>query len=550
MTSGDLLLGEVEDLVEHLALVHLDLPVLGRDLEQHLQLRLRVRLALRAVGSIPIARWASSLDRWRTQISGLKTKKNSRTGPRHAERDPLGVAQRDPLRDELADHDVQERDDQEREQHGQNVAEPLVEQLGQHPLAQRADRQRGERDAELHRGDEVRRVARDLHDGARRAAALVRELLHARPAHRDQRVLACHEERVEEDQEADATSSISTVIADTPERSCRPGTCEVLVRRRPHQRTYSEVSRRPLRAGSISDPPVVLDPAGASLQHEPLEVGQGLRDREAPGRRLQVVAEEWERDVVAAQRLGTERRGGRRRVARRGARSAPVRAATGSRIGSPWPRQRDSRLERDRRARAPRGSRRAGRVGSRGHSPTVGEIRIEQVIGSDEHAVAVAASAGRRRGPARPRPATRRRRRPDRGARGRGGSGRTADTRSPCPISSRTTSSGTPFDANQSTSTSAQSSPPQTRLHCVVVEPALGDRRARQLDEVGRCADVIGVEVGDDDPPHGPGAAPRARAPSAPSRRGARDRCRRSSTRRRRGARTRGRGRAVSGAGA
>src|SRR4029077_9839697 len=123
-----------------------------------------------------------------------------------------------------------------------------------------------------------------------------------------------------------ATSSISTLIAGTPERSCRPGTCEVRVRRRPQQRTYSEASRRPLRTRSISDPPVVLDPAGASLQHEPLEVGQGLRDREGAGRRPpggaaggererasrpRVGAEEGKRDGVAAQRLGTERRGGR-----------------------------------------------------------------------------------------------------------------------------------------------------------------------------------------------------------------------------------------------
>jgi hypothetical protein len=42
----DLLLGEVEDLVEHLAFVLLDLSVLGRDLEQHLQLCLRMRLSL------------------------------------------------------------------------------------------------------------------------------------------------------------------------------------------------------------------------------------------------------------------------------------------------------------------------------------------------------------------------------------------------------------------------------------------------------------------------------------------------------------------------
>jgi hypothetical protein len=98
---------------------------------------------------------------------------------------------------------VQERDDEEREEDCEEGREPLVEQLGEHLLAQCADRQRGQRDPELHRRDEMRWVAGDLHHGASRATALVGELLHPRPAHGDERVLARDEERVQQDEGSD-----------------------------------------------------------------------------------------------------------------------------------------------------------------------------------------------------------------------------------------------------------------------------------------------------------------------------------------------------------
>ena len=121
-----------------------------------------------------------------------------------AERDPLRVAEREPLGDELADDDVHERDDEEREHDGQEGSEVDPEQVGEHLLADGTDGERGERDAELHRGDEVRRVARDLHHGARRAIALVDQLLEPGPAHGDERVLGRDEEAVQEDQNGNA----------------------------------------------------------------------------------------------------------------------------------------------------------------------------------------------------------------------------------------------------------------------------------------------------------------------------------------------------------
>ena len=121
----DLLLGEVEDLVEHLALVLLDLAVLGRDLEQHLQLRLRVRLALgerRVDADRALRQLARALEH---PDQRLEHEEEQAHGRGHGERDALGVAEREPLGDELADDDVEEGDDQEGEQHGEDRREPL-----------------------------------------------------------------------------------------------------------------------------------------------------------------------------------------------------------------------------------------------------------------------------------------------------------------------------------------------------------------------------------------------------------------------------------------
>ena len=55
-------------------------------------------------------------------------------------------------------------------------------------------------------------------------------------------------------------------------------------------------------ARSIGDVSDVLAPLGPVLEHEPLEVGQRLRDGEAPRGGLQLGAEEVERDLVARPR--------------------------------------------------------------------------------------------------------------------------------------------------------------------------------------------------------------------------------------------------------
>ena len=81
----------------------------------------------------------SSVDLCRTQISGPKTTKNARTGVDDGESDPLRVLQRHSLGDELADHDVQEGDDQEGEDDREDRRHPRVEELLEHRLAHGTD---------------------------------------------------------------------------------------------------------------------------------------------------------------------------------------------------------------------------------------------------------------------------------------------------------------------------------------------------------------------------------------------------------------------------
>ena len=201
---GCLLVREVEHLVEHLALALLDLTVLGRDLEQHLELRLRVSLALvlrRVDPDRPLRELAGPLQE---PDQGLEDEEEDANRSRHAERNAFRVAQRETLRHELADDDVQEGDDQEGEQHGDHRGEPCGEQVREHLLADGADRQRCQCDPELHRGDEMRRIARDASHRTCRPAALGRELLETRAAHGHQRVFGRDEEAVQENESGNA----------------------------------------------------------------------------------------------------------------------------------------------------------------------------------------------------------------------------------------------------------------------------------------------------------------------------------------------------------
>ncbi len=110
------------------------------------------------------------------------------------------MAERNALRHELADHDVQVGDDQEGQDHGEEGRHDRVEPVREHLLAQGADGQRRDRHAELHGGDEPRWIGGDPEHRARTSIARVLELHDPGPARGDEAVLGRHEERVQEHQ--------------------------------------------------------------------------------------------------------------------------------------------------------------------------------------------------------------------------------------------------------------------------------------------------------------------------------------------------------------
>ena len=136
-------------------------------------------------------------------MSGLKATKNQRTGSGDHERRRLRVAEGDPLRDELADDDVQVRDQEERDRERDDRGGDRVEDVREDRLAQGTDGQARGGHAELHRGDEPRRVRGDLEDETGAAVALVAQLGDPRAARRDEAVLGRHEKRVQQQETCD-----------------------------------------------------------------------------------------------------------------------------------------------------------------------------------------------------------------------------------------------------------------------------------------------------------------------------------------------------------
>ena len=126
------------------------------------------------------------------------------------------MSERDSLGDELPDHDVEVGEDQVCEDDREDGRHPRLEGIREHQLAERTDSQRGERDGELHRGDEARRVSRDPQHVARAAVALVVELDDARPACRDEAVFGRDEEAVQQDENADGEEFEEQRHAPTP----------------------------------------------------------------------------------------------------------------------------------------------------------------------------------------------------------------------------------------------------------------------------------------------------------------------------------------------
>src|SRR6188472_2158968 len=293
-----------------------------------------------------------------------------------------------------------------------------------------------------------------------------------------------------------ATSSTSTVIADTSVRSYRPGTLERRERSPRPGHWYSEASRRPLLRRSIGDSPDVLGAPSRSLQHEPLEVRERLRHRKPACRRLQVVTEEREGDLITGQRLVSERGGGRcEPLGVVGDQRAGARARVEDRFSVPG--KRDARVEGDRRLEGVEIV--AERVGTASRpQPDRRSDRIEHVVGCDEHVVAdehqlaVRVAGCRDRAPSvdvvagieKPRIRLEADERPPEGT--------LLDQLLHHLVGHALTAE--PVDEHVRPVASV---PDEAAL--LVVDPSLRDGRPRELDEVRRRSDVVRVEVGDDD---------------------------------------------------
>ena len=220
ITSRDLLVGEVEDLVEHLLLARLDLPALGRLADEHLQLGLGV--------DAPSAPGSSQPEQPQHELASIaaaarsaaaSTTKKPRTGVGDGERRPFRVAERDRLRHELADHDVEEREDQVREDHRDDGREhgsktrasacspsaPIASDVSVTPSCIAAMKRGGESVIVQH----LPRAP---------VCPCCGELLHARPPHGDEAVLGGDEVAVQRISTATAMSSKRSVMPRSPGR--------------------------------------------------------------------------------------------------------------------------------------------------------------------------------------------------------------------------------------------------------------------------------------------------------------------------------------------
>ena len=127
---------------------------------------------------------------------------------RQREHDRRRARDRGALRRELADDDVQRRDERERKRRGEadagdlgRVAEQRLERVVERRLAERAEPQRADRDAELARREVAVDVIDRVQHGLRPRPALVRELLGLRVAQARDAELDGDEEAVEADED-------------------------------------------------------------------------------------------------------------------------------------------------------------------------------------------------------------------------------------------------------------------------------------------------------------------------------------------------------------
>ena len=136
-----LLVREVKDLVEHLLLLLLDLAMLGRLGDEHAELRLGEDIVL-AAGRLQPEPAQHDLRRSLQYPDQRAEEREERAhGCGHGERRPLGVLKCDAFWNELADHDVQVREDQVGDRYGERGRHQRIERFGECVLAERTDTQ-------------------------------------------------------------------------------------------------------------------------------------------------------------------------------------------------------------------------------------------------------------------------------------------------------------------------------------------------------------------------------------------------------------------------
>jgi hypothetical protein len=174
-----LLVREVEDLVEHLLFGRRDHTGVLRGGNDHPDFLLVVRDDACRRGLDPEqARDAvrgllqEPDDRIRGEVEGLDRQ-------RHPQRRRLVLRQRDCLRDELAERDVEVRDDREGDDERDGVSEERVEEVLDERLADRAERDGEGRDPELDSADEADRAVHDAERHPRPSVSELGELVQA-----------------------------------------------------------------------------------------------------------------------------------------------------------------------------------------------------------------------------------------------------------------------------------------------------------------------------------------------------------------------------------
>ena len=202
-------------------------------------------------GLIPSTRSTAFDECWSTQTTGPNTRESTSIGTRQREREHLRLLQRDRLRDELAEHDAQVRQDGERDHEG-DAAREEVEVARDERLADRTEGDPDDGDPDLDGRDEPDGLVHQPERGARRPAAALRALLEPVAARRDERVLGRDEDRVQEHEDEHDEDARDVAHRDLlPERMVAPlpGRGYWAVARRPLRPKYRSRRRRPPGAG-------------------------------------------------------------------------------------------------------------------------------------------------------------------------------------------------------------------------------------------------------------------------------------------------------------